>query len=72
MSTRSTVDYSLYHVTGRLLLPAGKDYYESLDEACAGGVTIVQIREKNISTRFFLEIAAKSKVITDKVRRHIL
>lgn len=62
------MDYSLYFVTGRLQLPAGKDYYESLEEACQGGVTIVQIREKNISTREFLEIARRSKEITDKVR----
>lgn len=60
-------DYALYYVTGRALLPPGKDYYESLEEACQGGVTLVQVREKSISTRAFLEIATKSKAVCDKV-----
>ncbi|KZS98422.1 TMP-TENI-domain-containing protein [Sistotremastrum niveocremeum HHB9708] len=56
-------DYTLYLVTGRELLPPGKDYYESLNESLEGGVTIVQIREKNTDTREFLEIAKRSKEI---------
>jgi thiamine-phosphate diphosphorylase/hydroxyethylthiazole kinase len=66
-SFRTTVDYSLYYVTGRFALPEGMDYYESLERACQGGVGIVQIREKNLSTREFLEIGRRSKIITDKV-----
>ena len=61
-------DYALYYVTGRALLPPGKDYYKSLEEACQGGVTLVQVREKSISTRAFLEIATNSKAVCDKVR----
>ncbi|KAI5475573.1 thiamine-phosphate diphosphorylase / hydroxyethylthiazole kinase [Pseudohyphozyma bogoriensis] len=60
------VDYSLYYVTGRTLLPPGKDFFESLSEACEGGVTIVQLREKNISTKEFLELAIRGKEICDK------
>ncbi|KDQ33951.1 hypothetical protein PLEOSDRAFT_21200 [Pleurotus ostreatus PC15] len=60
------VDYSLYLVTCRELLPPDKDYYESLEESLQGGVTIVQIREKTAETREFVEIAAKSKAICDK------
>lgn len=38
-------NYALYLVTGRELLPPGKDYYESLDESLRGGdVSIVQVR----------------------------
>lgn len=44
------IDYSLYLVTGRELLPPGKDYFESLEESLQGGVTVVQIREKNTDT----------------------
>lgn len=37
--------YGLYLVTGRALLPAGKDYLESLDETLRDGhVSVVQIR----------------------------
>lgn len=45
MWDKSQVDYSLYLVTGRELLPPGKDYLESLDESLREGhVTVVQIR----------------------------
>ncbi|KNZ76685.1 putative thiamine biosynthetic bifunctional enzyme [Termitomyces sp. J132] len=60
------IDYSIYLVTGRELLPPGKDYYESLEESLQGGVTLVQIREKNIDTGEFIEIATKSKEICDR------
>ncbi|KAH8828395.1 thiamine monophosphate synthase/TENI-domain-containing protein [Flagelloscypha sp. PMI_526] len=60
------MDLSVYLVTGRSLLPPGKNYYESLEESLQGGVTIVQIREKDADTSEFLEIARKSKAICDK------
>ncbi|KAI0268629.1 Hydroxyethylthiazole kinase [Gloeopeniophorella convolvens] len=44
------IDYSLYLVTGRDLLPPGKTYLASLEEALQGGVTVVQVREKNADT----------------------
>lgn len=62
---RSEIDYSVYLVTARDLLPAGKvrysaatratliqdqDYLESLEESLQGGVTVVQLREKTIDT----------------------
>ncbi|KAF9010698.1 thiamine biosynthetic bifunctional enzyme Thi4 [Cyathus striatus] len=61
-----SVDYSLYLVTGRDLLPPGKDYFESLEELLQGGVTIVQIREKTADTAKFIDIARRSKAICDK------
>ncbi|KAK9898043.1 thiamine biosynthetic bifunctional enzyme Thi4 [Cystobasidium minutum MCA 4210] len=57
-------DYTLYYVTGPV--PEGVDFFESLEKACQGGVTMVQIREKTASTREFLTIAQKAKAITDK------
>lgn len=64
---KSTVDYSVYLVTGRELLPAGVDYYESLERCLAqGNVTVVQIREKDAETNEFLEIAQKSLAICDR------
>ncbi|KAE8539469.1 hydroxyethylthiazole kinase [Cryptococcus gattii VGV] len=47
---KPTLDYSLYLVTGRELLPPGKNYYESLEESLQGGVTLVQVREKDADT----------------------
>ncbi|CAK9782890.1 putative thiamine biosynthetic bifunctional enzyme [Cutaneotrichosporon oleaginosum] len=63
---KPTADYSVYLVTGREILPEGKDYYESLEESLQGGVTVVQVREKNIDTGEFIEIARKSKEVCDK------
>lgn len=66
---KSKVDYSVYLVTGRELLPPGVDYYESLERCLAHGhVTVVQIREKDAETNEFLEIAKKSLAICDKYK----
>ncbi len=62
-----TVDYSIYFVTGRELVPADQTYLANLEAALQGGVTIVQVREKNVSTREFLQIAKDSKELCDKV-----
>lgn len=70
MSRSVKVDYSLYYVTGRTLLPDPADYIGHLEKALQGGTTIVQIREKDVDSREFLEVATKSKQVCDKVRRH--
>ena len=41
----------------------GKDFYNCIEEAIKGGVKIVQLREKNISTKDFYEKALKVKEI---------
>lgn len=65
------VNYSLYLVTGRELLPEGIDYYESLEQCIRdGGVTVVQLREKTVDTGEFLDIALKSLEICDRVSRY--
>lgn len=69
MTTTRAIDYSLYLVTGRELLPPGVDYYESLEASLSGGdkVTVVQLREKHADTAEFLDIAKRSLAICDKV-----
>lgn len=55
----------LYLVTDRSW--AGKMSLESqIEEAIKGGVTIVQLREKNIDEKEFLKLASNVKLITDK------
>ena len=62
-----TLDLSVYLVTGRELLPPGKDYFVSLEESIRDGhVPIVQIREKSASFQEFLDIARASLTICDK------
>ncbi|EPQ57436.1 HK-domain-containing protein [Gloeophyllum trabeum ATCC 11539] len=60
------IDYSLYLVTGRELLPEGITYIESLKQAIEGGVTVVQVREKKADTGEFLQIARESKELCDQ------
>ncbi|WWC91700.1 hydroxyethylthiazole kinase [Kwoniella dendrophila CBS 6074] len=69
---RIQLDYSIYLVTGRELLPPGKDYYESLEESLQGGVTLVQVREKNADTGEFIEVARRTKQICDKYNVPVL
>lgn len=57
------VDYSLYLVTDRYLV-GNKDFFESVRRALDGGVTLVQIREKNVSSKEFYQIALKVQKIT--------
>ncbi|KAI0645367.1 Hydroxyethylthiazole kinase [Trametes meyenii] len=71
-ASKPVVDYSLYLVTGRELLPEGKDYLESLEESIKGGVSLVQIREKKADTGEFLQIAQASKAICRKYNVPIL
>lgn len=61
------VDYSLYLCTDRNLLN-GKNFEETVELAIKGGVTIIQLREKNCSSREFLEIATSVKNITSKYK----
>ncbi len=64
---KANIDYSVYLVTGRELLPPGVDYYEFLEKCLSQrNVTVVQIREKDAETSEFLEIATKSLAICDK------
>ncbi|POY71534.1 putative Thiamine phosphate synthase, or putative Hydroxyethylthiazole kinase [Rhodotorula taiwanensis] len=68
---RPTVDYSLYYVTGRSLLPTTStapldSYLDHLELALQGGVTVVQIREKDVDGREFYEVARRSKLVCDK------
>ncbi|QXE18390.1 thiamine phosphate synthase [Clostridium sp. 001] len=58
------IDYSLYLVTNRSFLK-DKPLQQAVEEAILGGVTMVQLREKDASTREFYEIAKEVKKVTD-------
>lgn len=59
------IDYSLYLVTDRRLMSTSK-LEEAVGQAIAGGVTLVQLREKDASSLEFYEMAAKVKQVTDR------
>ena len=58
------IDYTLYLVTDRSVMSA-KSLEQAVEQAIQGGCTIVQLREKNISSREFFETAQRVKQITD-------
>lgn len=62
---KENVNYSLYLVTDREVLK-GRDLFLSVEQAIQGGVTLVQLREKDISSLEFYKIALEVKNITDK------
>ncbi len=59
------IDYSLYLVTDRRWL-AGRDLVACVEEAVLGGVTVVQLREKDADSRSFFELAGRMKALTDR------
>lgn len=59
------VNYRLYLVTDRDMLK-NVDLYTAVEEAIKGGVTLVQLREKDITTQDFYKTAVEIKKVTDK------
>jgi thiamine-phosphate pyrophosphorylase len=62
---KRNVNYSLYLVTDREVLKE-RDLCLSVEQAIQGGVTLVQLREKDVSSLEFYRIALEVKNITDK------
>ncbi|SHJ68297.1 thiamine-phosphate diphosphorylase [Geosporobacter subterraneus DSM 17957] len=62
---KPNVNYGLYLITDRACLQ-GKNLIETIEEAIAGGVTLVQLREKDASSLAFYEIAVQVKALTSK------
>lgn len=59
------VDYSLYLITDRYLT-GSKEFYSSVRRALQGGVTILQIREKDATSEEFYSIGLKLREIADE------
>jgi thiamine-phosphate pyrophosphorylase len=60
---KRNIDYSLYLVTDRELMAAAS-IEECVEQAVRGGCTIVQLREKNATSREFYETAVRVRKIT--------
>ncbi|MGE5415856.1 MAG: thiamine phosphate synthase [Acidobacteriota bacterium] len=58
--SKNEIDYSLYLVTDRDIL-RGRDFLVGIEEALAGGVTLLQLREKNLGSRDFYNAAVQVK-----------
>lgn len=60
---KSKIDYTLYLVTDRRLM-SSKTIEESAESAIEGGASVVQLREKDCTSREFYELAVRVKKIT--------
>ncbi len=60
MQDQACLDYTLYLVTDRGIL-GGRDLFEAVEAAIRGGITLLQLREKDASGREFYEIALQMK-----------
>lgn len=65
MKNKNEINYKLYLVTDKDLLK-DKDLIKSLEEAILGGVTLLQLREKDDSTLDFYKEAMLVKELTKK------
>ncbi len=62
---KSKINYTLYLVTDRNIL-GSRDLCKSIEQAIQGGTSIIQLREKNITSIEFYNIAKEVKKITNK------
>ena len=60
------IDYTLYLVTDRELMVQAT-IEESVEEAVRGGSTLVQLREKRVSSREFYETAVRVRKVTSRL-----
>lgn len=65
------VDYSLYLVTDRGML-GGKNLYKAVEEAVRGGVTLLQLREKDVGSGEFYNIAVEMKKLAGLYRTPLI
>ena len=61
---RRNINLTLYLVTDRRWL-GEKTLWDGVEEAIRGGVTLVQLREKEIPSREYFELAQRVKEVTD-------
>jgi thiamine-phosphate pyrophosphorylase len=62
---RQNMDFTLYLVTDRRWL-GERTLWDGVEEAIRGGATLVQLREKKISSKEYLELAQRVKEVTDR------
>ncbi|GMG55893.1 unnamed protein product [Ambrosiozyma monospora] len=64
--SKKNLDLSIYLVTNSEMVPNGISFLDQVSAAIDNGVTLVQLREKNLDTRTFIERAKQVKKLTDK------
>ena len=59
------LDTTLYFITDSTSVPADQ-FLPTVEAACKGGATLIQLREKNRSTREYMELAAATHEVTKR------
>ena len=62
---KKSIDYSLYLCTDRGLMTS-PTIEQSVELALLGGASVVQLREKDCSSREFYELGLRVRAITDR------
>lgn len=62
---KSTLSYRLYLVSDRRVLH-NRDFLKSIEEALKGGVTMLQLREKDASSKAFYTLALEAKKLAEQ------
>ncbi|MCF0224641.1 MAG: thiamine phosphate synthase [Fibrobacter sp.] len=59
------LDTSLYFITDSTTVPSDR-FLSVVEGACKGGATLIQLREKNRSTREYMELARETHEVTSR------
>ncbi|KAL6452784.1 THI6 Thiamine biosynthetic bifunctional enzyme [Candida maltosa Xu316] len=59
-------DYTMYLVTDSTMVPESSTFLNQVEQALDNGVTLLQLREKSLTTRQFIDRAAKVHELTKK------
>lgn len=62
---KQNIDYSIYLVTDQKLIK-NTSLYQAVEQAILGGCTIVQLREKDLSTFDFYQLATQIRQLTNQ------
>jgi thiamine-phosphate pyrophosphorylase len=61
---RTLIDFRLYLITDRKLFADNSSFYSAIEQALAGGVKAVQLRERDLATRGLLDMAYRLRELT--------
>ena len=65
LSNMKSLDTTLYFITDSTSVPPER-FLPTVEAACKGGATLIQLREKNRSTREYMELATATHEITKR------
>lgn len=66
------IDFSLYLITDRHLVPAGRTLLATVEAALQGGVRAVQLREKDLPAAELLPLAEELRILTRRFAARLL